>query len=186
MVKSCRWTYEWNKSVTDLLSKLLGYKSEKSYVETRQSQILRIGWYWKAFLPELSKRRVSMMTIIGASVYHGRNQSMIAIRNLTKLCETWKILLMLLQNTTWWGKLPWSSSKSFTFITATSLLMAHLIIEACWYAVVCQSLVLNYQGLYISYFAPHGTFHEEFGTIECQHFSQNLRVLLCSYHRYEC
>lgn len=111
MVKSCRWTYEWNKSVTDLLSKLLGYKSEKSYVETRQSQILRIGWYWKAFLPELSKRRVSMMTIIGASVYHGRNQSMIAIRNLTKLCETWKILLMLLQNTTWWGKLPWSSSK---------------------------------------------------------------------------
>ena len=106
MVKSCRWTYEWNKSVTDLLSKLLGYKSEKSYVETRQSQILRIGWYWKAFLPELSKRRVSMMTIIGASVYHGRNQSMIAIRNLTKLCETWKILLMLLQNTTWWGKLP--------------------------------------------------------------------------------
>jgi hypothetical protein len=42
----------------------------------------------KGCLLESSKWKVLMVTSIGASVHHGSNQSMIAIRNLTKPCKS--------------------------------------------------------------------------------------------------
>lgn len=44
----------------------------------------------KGFLPEPSKLMELMMTNIGASIHHGCSQSIIAIRDCTKICKKLK------------------------------------------------------------------------------------------------
>ena len=51
----------------------------------------------KLFLLKLSKWMVLTMTNIGASVHYGSSQSIIAIKNLTKLFKSEKTLCMLLR-----------------------------------------------------------------------------------------
>jgi hypothetical protein len=85
--KKKRWLNDAGPQLSGILQKIINFRvyiyiyiyiykrvSEKSYVETGKSQQAS-----RERLPESSKWKVLMMTIIGASVHHGSNQSMITI-----------------------------------------------------------------------------------------------------------
>ncbi len=55
----------------------------------------------RGLLLESSKWMVLMITNIGASIYHGRDQSLIVIRNLMKLCKSLKNILHVASHSEW-------------------------------------------------------------------------------------
>lgn len=65
----------------------------------------------KGFLPEPSKLMELMMTNIGASIHHGCSQSIIAIRDCTKICKKLKGTLQVVSHSALHG--PLSSGQVF-------------------------------------------------------------------------
>ena len=90
--------YEWKKSMTVLPFGLFGLwvrgVPHGNLPNTASWQRVLLKSF---FLLKLSKWMVLTMTNIGASVHYGSSQSIIAIKNLTKLFKSEKTLCMLLR-----------------------------------------------------------------------------------------